>query len=168
MPATYLLTWNPVKWEWVDLRECIREISRKGSYQSDWNCGNNKRIVKGDRVFLLRQGLEPRGVCGSGYADSDVYEDVHWRESQAKAGRVTRYVRVRWDALLDAEKESILPREWLNVPPLSEVNWNTQISGVRIPDDVAAELEERWAEFLEDRGERSSLFGNEPSAEALR
>jgi hypothetical protein len=155
----YLLTWNPVKWEWVGLRECIKEIRGKGSYRSDWSCGNNTRIVKGDRVFLLRQGLEPRGICGSGYADSGVYEDVHWRESKAKAGKVTRYVRVRWDVLLDAERESIFPREWLNEPLFSQVNWNTQISGIKISAEVAAELEGRWAEFLEGRGEKFSLFG---------
>ncbi|HEX8161906.1 MAG TPA: hypothetical protein VF538_08545 [Pyrinomonadaceae bacterium] len=161
--ATYLLTWNPVKWEWVDLRDCMGEVARTGFYSSDWSSGNNKSVVKGDRVFLLRQGLEPRGICGSGFADSGVYEDVHWNESKAKVGKVTRYVRVKWDVLLDAENESIFPREWLNEPPLSRVNWNTQISGIRIPDDVAEELEERWAEFLEGRGKAFSLFANKLS-----
>jgi hypothetical protein len=50
----------------------------------------------------------------------------------------------------------------LNVPPLSRVNWNTQISGISIADDVAEEFEERWAEFLEGRGKGFSLFGVEP------
>lgn len=163
--TTYLLTWNPKKWEWVGLRKCIREIGARGFYRSDWSCGNTMGIVRGDRVFLLRQGLEPRGLCGSGRADSAVYEDTHWREAKAEQGKVTRYVRVKWDVLLDAEREPILPREWLNEPPLSRVNWNTQISGIRIPDDVAEELEERWAEFLEGKGRGFSLFGGEPPAD---
>ena len=161
--ATYLLTWNPKKWAWADLQDYIGEIARGGHSSSDWSCGNNKRIVKGDRVFLLRQGEEPRGICGSGRADSEVYEDVHWREAKARAGKVTRYVRVRWDVLLDAERESILPREWLNSAPLSRVNWDTQISGIRIADDVAEELEERWADFLSGRDEPFSLFARESS-----
>lgn len=157
--TTYLLTWNPKKWAWIDLQTYIDEIARDGHSSSDWSCGNNKGIVKGDRVFLLRQGEEPRGICGSGRSDSEVYEGAHWREVKAKAGKVTRYVSVRWDVLLDAERESIFPREWLNSPPLSSVNWNTLISGINIPDDVAEELEERWAEFLRRRGEEFSLFG---------
>lgn len=157
--TTYLLTWNPKKWEWVGLARHIGALAARGYYRSDWSCGNTKGIAKGDRVFLLRQGLEPRGICGSGCADSPVYEDTHWSEAKAEKGKVTRYVRVKWDVLLDAERESIFPREWLNEPPLSEVNWNTQISGIRIPEGAAAELEERWAEFLENRGERFTLFG---------
>ena len=157
--ATYLLTWNPKKWEWAGLDEYIGEIRARGYCRSDWSCGNTKVIAPDDRIFLLRQGLEPRGICGSGYADSDVYADTHWLRAKAEAGKVTRYIRVKWDVLLDAERESILPREWLNEPPLSKVNWNTQISGIRIPEDAAAELEEVWAGFLEGRGDRFTLFG---------
>ena len=160
--SAYLLTWNPAKWEWVDLRDCIDQIRRAGFYLSDWSSGNNKRMATGDRVFLLRQGVEPRGLCGSGFADSGVYEDVHWNENKAKAGKVTRYVRVKWDVLLDPDTESIYPREWLNGPPLSRVNWNTQISGIRIEDEVAEELEARWAEFLRGRGKAFSLFADKP------
>ena len=157
--ATYLLTWNPKKWEWAGLDDYIREIAARGHCRSDWSCGNTKAITPGDRVFPLRQELEPRGICGSGHADSTVYEDIHWSAHKADKGKVTRYVRVKWNVLLDAERESIFPREWLNEPPLAGVNWNTQISGIRIPDDVAAALEERWEDFLRDRGEKITIFG---------
>ena len=157
--ATYLLTWSPQKWAWVDLQDYISEIARRGYCLSDWSCGNTKGIVRGDRVFLLRQGREPRGICGSGHADSDVYEAAHWDENKAKSGKVTRYIKVRWDVLLNPENESIFPREWLNEPPLSKVNWNTQVSGIKIADGVAGELEERWSDFLDSRKRRFSLFG---------
>ena len=160
--ATYLLTWNPQKWPWKDIQDSIKEISKQGSTKFSWSCGNSKRIVKGDRVFLLRQGLEPRGICASGWAESSSYEELHWRTEKAKKGRTTRYVKVRWDVLLNAETESIFPREWLDDPPLSDVNWNTQISGITIRSEVADVLEERWADFLEGRGKRFSLFRHEP------
>ena len=156
--STYLLTWNPRKWKWEDLPSRIKEIKKKGFAKTDWSCGNSKRIAEGDRVFLLRQGEEPRGICGAGWADSESYAGTHWREEKAKIGRTTRYVNVRWEVLLDAENESIFPREWLNERPLSEVNWNTQISGITVPARAAEELEERWAEFLEGRGGGFSLF----------
>jgi 5-methylcytosine-specific restriction protein A len=155
---TYLLTWSPKKWRWEELSKRIGEIRRKGVSVTDWSCGNNKSIRKGDRLFLLRQGEEPRGIVGAGWAESQSYEEIHWREEKAKAGRTTMYLVVRWETLLNPDSESIFPREWLNKGILSKVNWNTQISGITIWPDVAEVLEERWAEFLDGRGKGFSLF----------
>lgn len=160
--STYLLTWSPKKWQWKDLPARIREIRRKGYCVVEWSCGNNKSIVEGDRVFLLRQGEEPRGVVGAGWAASRSFEEVHWREEKAKAGRTTMYVAVHWETLLNPEAESILPREWLNDVSLSGVNWNTQISGITIRPEVAEVLEEAWSDFLSERGRGFSLFRDAP------
>lgn len=46
-------------------------------------------------------------------------------------------------------KDNILPREFLkNDPRVSNMHWDTQMSGIQIPTDVAAELERIWSEFL--------------------
>ncbi|MCA1630900.1 MAG: EVE domain-containing protein [Acidobacteria bacterium] len=156
--STYLLTWSPKKWRWEDLPRMTREIKRKGFCVTDWSCGNNKSIAEGDRLFLLRQGEEPRGIVGAGFADSEPFEEVHWREEKARAGRTTMYLRVRWETLLDPDRESIFPREWLNEVELSKVNWNTQISGINIRPEASEVLEERWADFLDGRGKGFSLF----------
>ncbi|HYO63014.1 MAG TPA: hypothetical protein VER08_05090 [Pyrinomonadaceae bacterium] len=164
--STYLITWSPKKWEWRDLAERIEEIRRRGFCVTDWSCGNNKSIARGDRLFLLRQGEEPRGMVGAGWADSEPYEAVHWREEKARAGRTTMYVNVRWQTLLDPDGESIFPREWLREGALSKVNWNTQISGIRIRPEAADVLERRWAAFLEKRGEEFALFGRRSARDA--
>jgi 5-methylcytosine-specific restriction protein A len=158
--STYLLTWSPKRWRWKDLPRRIAEIRKKGSCVTDWSCGNNKSITTGDRVFLLRQGEEPRGIVGAGRAESGSFEEAHWREEKAKAGRTTMYIVVRWETLLNPEKEAILPREWLNDAALSRVNWNTQISGITIPPGVAEVLVEWWANFLSGRGREFSLFSH--------
>ena len=155
---TYLLTWSPKKWQWRDLTRLIAEVKKKGYCVTDWSCGNNKSIEKGDRLFLLRQGEEPRGIVAAGYADSEPFEAIHWREEKAKAGRTTMYLRVRWERLLNPETESTFPREWLNEGALSRVNWNTQISGISIRSEAADELEQRWADFLQGKGKGFSLF----------
>jgi 5-methylcytosine-specific restriction protein A len=155
---TYLLTWNPQKWQWKELSRRIAEIRRKGFCLTDWSCGNNRSIKRGDRLFLLRQGEEPRGIVGAGWAESEPYEAIHWREEKARAGRRTMYLAVKWEKLLNPERESIFPREWLNEAPLSRVNWNTQISGITIQSVAAEVLEERWADFLDERGKGFSLF----------
>lgn len=138
----------------------IGEIKKKGYCVTDWGCGNNKSIAKGDRVFLLRQGEEPRGIVGAGWAESDSFEETHWRKEKARIGRTTMYVMVRWETLLNPETESILPREWLNETVLSRVNWNTQISGITIWPEAAEALEDRWRDFLSERRKGFSLFRN--------
>ena len=163
--STYLLTWSPKKWRWTDLSRRISEIRRKGYCVADWSCGNNKSIAEGDRVFLLRQGEEPRGIVGAGRAASAPFEEIHWREEKAKAGRTTMYLTVRWDTLLNPETESIFPREWLNEGALSKVNWNTQISGITIRPEAAEALEDRWSDFLGGRGKGFSLFRDVPADE---
>jgi 5-methylcytosine-specific restriction enzyme A len=160
--STYLLTWSPKKWRWEDLSRRIGEIKREGFCVSDWSCGNNKSIAEGDRLFLLRQGEEPRGIVGAGWAESEPYEEIHWRAEKARAGRTTMYLTVRWERLLNPETESIFPREWLNEGALSGVNWNTQISGITIRPGAAEVLEERWADFLGRRGRGFSLFRPAP------
>src|SRR4051812_1432251 len=72
--GTYLLTWNPNNWPWDDL-EFVAGKTAEGRHVDDrWSCGNTKRIRAGDRLFLLRQGVEPRGIMAAGWATSMVYE----------------------------------------------------------------------------------------------
>lgn len=90
---TYLLTWNPDKWHWVDLQKCVDKVKREGSFTTTWSCGLSKGIVKGDRVFILRQGVEPRGIFGAGHAVSGVFEDPHWDEEKAAQGKTRPALR---------------------------------------------------------------------------
>jgi len=142
---TYLLTWNPAKWPWVDLEECIRQAGSTGHYLERWSCGRNRRIVEGDRVFLLRQGLEPRGIVGSGLALTDVFDDWHWDDAKRAAGQRVWCINVDFDTLLDADHEPILPRTQLNEGALGQMHWDSQSSGILIPPIVAAQLEIDWA-----------------------
>jgi 5-methylcytosine-specific restriction protein A len=153
---------SPKKWRWADLTERIKEVRKKGFCVTDWSCGNNKSIAKGDRLFLLRQGEEPRGIVGAGWAESGPYEEIHWREEKARIGRTTMYLTVRWETLLNPNCESIFPREWLDQGALSKVNWNTQISGITVRPEAAEVLEERWADFLGGREKGFSLFSAAP------
>ena len=143
MHGTFLLTWNPRVYAWRDLRRDVARLRRDGCLRSDWSCARSKQIRRGDRVFLLRQGVEPRGIVASGWATSDWYEGPGWR----RAGVPCNYVDLSLDVLLDAEAEPILPREALSQGILSRMYWDTQVSGTRIPDEVACELEKAWRSF---------------------
>ena len=142
-PSTFLLTWNPKKWHWTELRESIAEVREFGELLGTWSCGRSKRIKTGDRVFLNRQGVEPKGIMASGTATSDVFEEKHWDSEHALRGRSTHYVDVEWEIIIDPETEALLRREIL-LQEFPQVNWDTQMSGIRIDDHIADRLEEVW------------------------
>lgn len=142
-PSTYLLTWNPRKWHWANLEECVAETRAFGELLEPWSCGRSKRIKTGDRVFLNRQGVEPKGIMASGTAVSDVFEENHWDSAMALRGRSTYYVEVEWEIIIDPEKELLLQRETLR-KDFPQVNWDTQMSGIRIDDTIVERLEENW------------------------
>ena len=143
--ATYLLTWNPARWAWDNLQECIETVKTQGYHLDSWSSGVTKKIQPDDRVFLIKLGEEPRGIVASGWATSEVYEDRHWNKS-AK-GKTALYIDVHFDTLLDPDKD-IFPRAWLDNGVYAQMNWSPQASGATIPDDVAAQLEKDWARFL--------------------
>jgi 5-methylcytosine-specific restriction protein A len=145
--TTYLLTWNPAKWPWDDLDECIQAIRATGHHLDRWGCGHNRKITEGDRVFLIRQGVEPRGIVGSGWAVSDVFDDWHWDEAKRAAGQRVWCIDVDFDVLLDAEHEPILPRARLNEGVFGQMHWDSQSSGILIPEIVAKRLDVEWARF---------------------
>ena len=139
--STYLLTWNPNRWHWEDLPETANVVAEEGSAMISWSCGNTKKIESDDRAFLLRQGVEPRGIIASGTVVTPPYEAPHW---DPQIQEPALYVDVELDALLDPESQDILWREVLDEPHLSSMHWNAQSSGTTIPETVAAALEREW------------------------
>ena len=154
--STYLLTWNPEKaYKWEDLQDCIDDVRDHGFYATAWSCGRNRRITTGDRVFMMRQGhrsRERRGVFASGWATSDVYEQEHWDETEARKGKLALYVPIRLNVLLDSDSEPILSRSVLKEDSLARGPWDARSGGVAIPNEIAAELEKEWACLLASKG----------------
>jgi 5-methylcytosine-specific restriction enzyme A len=144
---TYLLAWKPIRSEWDDLPEISRNVKEGKGKPICWSCGKSKRPQKGDRIFLIKLGKKPKGIFASGYIVRGSYEDTHWDYEKARSGQISNFVKVQLDTLLNPEVENILSRELLDEPPLSEMYWDTQMSGVQIPDNVAKELEILWESF---------------------
>ncbi len=158
---TFLLTWNPDKWPWETLDADYDRARKQGFLDDRWSCGRSHRLRRGDRVFLLRQGREPRGIIASGVVTSEEpFEDTHYSEPD----RTAIYVDARFDVLLHPDREAILPRARLNEPPLDTVHWDTQAGGITIPPDAAAALEELWRQFLLSRGYSPIVLAEEVAA----
>ena len=144
---TYLLSWNPDKWDWKDIEETIEKLNETGTFQDSWSCGTNKSIQPNDRLFLiLLGGKEPKGICASGYAVSEVYRDNHW---SGEPNKKANYIRLEFDVLLNPKKEKLLSIDFLKTnKKLSEQHWSTQNSGIHIKQKVAEELEKIWFDFI--------------------
>jgi hypothetical protein len=142
-PAVYLLTWNPARFAFEELEQVVKSVKAGSPRTVEWSTGGTKRIQPGDRIFFLRQGVEPRGIYGSGWAASEVRPGPHWDPSQDAAD----YVAVRVDAMVSPE--ALLPRNRLNEGAMGTVHWDTQRSGTTIVRPAAAGLEHLWAGHLE-------------------
>jgi 5-methylcytosine-specific restriction enzyme A len=145
--ATFLLAWNPKRWHWNDIEGMSQSVQAGQLVTARWSCGNSKRLQRGDRVFFMSLAQEPKGIFASGYVVQGSYEDLHWDSEKASSGETAMFVRVRFDALLSPAKSDVLPRQLLDTEPFKEMHWDTQMSGVQMPDSVAAELEKVWEGF---------------------
>ena len=140
---TYLFTWNPQKWHWVDLPEAVYKINTGQEYNIYWSCGNTKKIQIGDRFYLMKLGTHPKGIIGTGQILSKPYKLPHWDITRAKKGDKA----LRVDLIFDTLSESpILSERILESPPLNKQNWFPQSSGTTIPILVALQIEKVWVE----------------------
>lgn len=143
--STYLLTWNPEKWQWDTLAENAAATRRGEKVAMTWSSGVTRSIRPGDRVFIVRLGSDPRGIVGSGLARSAVSETEHWNDERAAAGERSLTFDVELDALLNPETDVVLGQKILE-SRLPEVRWAPQASGMGLPDDIVPTLEALWKE----------------------
>lgn len=147
--STYLLNWNPKRWDWLELEDEIAILREQGWLEDRWSCGVTKSIIPGDRFFLMRLGWPPKGIMGSGWIKSSPFRALHWDDGLAAEGRQALFVDVVFDSLLNADFDQLLELDFLqNHDVLRQMNWLAQASGVHMPDHVAEELQRQWSDFL--------------------
>ena len=91
---TILFTWNPKKWPWNDLPQAVSEANVEGKHVDTWSCGVTRNIKPGDRAFLMRLGVHPKGIMGSGIVTSEPRERAHWDPARAAKGDSGFYVKI--------------------------------------------------------------------------
>lgn len=157
---TYLVTWNPTKWDWREIEDNIRDLESKGYFERRWSCGNSKNIKKGDRVFLIRLGEEPKGIMGSGYAKSTFYTAQHWGDSASKKAN---YIDIEFDILLNPKTDKLMDYDSLAHIDQNRIQqWTPQQSGISIKDEIVENLEASWFNFItENRYIGNSFLSND-------
>jgi 5-methylcytosine-specific restriction protein A len=142
--SAFILAWHPRHFRWVDrdYGEAIEATAAGRIWADQWTVGVRKGGIKpGDRGFLYRQHRQ-RGMVASGSFTSGVETGEHWDGS----GRLARYGRIDWDAVLDYEDR--LPLEELRAE-VPEVKWDhIQGSGIEVPAEAVRKLAELWDRHL--------------------
>lgn len=150
MPA-YWLTYVPKEespdrgWLLSDLRALIDRVEADPDAPEStewWRIGNRDARI-GERVYVFKQGTRsPRGVIGVG----EVVGPPERVSSPTEPEKRLR-AKIRFQKLVDPTADFLLPLAEVNeFVPQSLIA--AQRSGVRVPDDVAAELERRLAPAL--------------------
>ena len=83
--TTYLLSWNPIVWKWKNIQANIAKVASNGYSEMQWSTGVTKKIKAGDRVFVMKLGVEPRGIVASGWATSDVQQSDNYKATSKPA-----------------------------------------------------------------------------------
>jgi 5-methylcytosine-specific restriction protein A len=151
--SSYLFTWNPKKWKWFDLSQAVYETNVEGFYRNVWTCGTTRKIEPGDRAFLMRLGVPPKGIMGSGEVVSHPYKHPHWDSERAKRGDLALGVDIDFDVL---NETPILVENVLRNGELAGHNWFPQASGTMIPESIATKLETIWFRITGKQFEQSN------------
>lgn len=145
--ATFLLTWTTALWP--KLSDAAKQTATGIPFHKKWSCGNTKRIRKGDRVFLLKQGKEPKGIMGAGVVVCDEpYLEPHWIPAKASKGEKALTIDVDFERLLAPDSEPLLSVLNLQSQLLALVHWNTAKSGIEVKGKAADELDALWKQHL--------------------
>ena len=156
---TYLFAWNPKRWTWTDLDADVEICKAKKHLDDGWSCGVTKKIVPGDRAFLIKLGSElPTGIMASGTVLTSPSEGEHYSDPTKTA----LYVDLRFEVLLHPDKEEILSKSVLQ-EKIPTVHWSPQASGMTIPPEDAALLETLWSAHLAQIGLSPLTFSEEIS-----
>ena len=140
---TILFTWNPRKWPWNDLPQAVAEANVDGRHVDTWSCGVTRHIQPGDRAFLMRLGIAPKGIMGSGVVLTEPKEGLHWDDERAAKGKTGFYVEILFDVL---SATPIIGEKVLASSPFASHNWYPRASGTFISPHIAKILESEWAQ----------------------
>ncbi len=139
--ATYLFAWNPAIWNWPQLARDIRTLARRGHFDDRMVVRAPPQHRPGSRAFLVRLGVPPKGIFGSGVTLTAPASARHWIEEKAAAGILTNYTRLRLDRLFETP---LVTFDELTVPPFRRYRWGVRSSGTYLPETIADALEEFW------------------------
>ena len=146
MSNTYLLTWNPGKWDFEGGYKTFLQSVKSGENPIiEWRAANSS-IEKGDTLYLMRLGEEPRGIILKGIAMGSGHPSKHYEADRAEAGEMINRVDVQFVSAGDYFHGEYIDWKVLK-ERFPEQNWTPQASGIKIQDKYCNELNELWEQI---------------------
>lgn len=150
--ATYLLSWDPTRWDWRNIKEQAESVTRGTPVVRQWACGTARRIFSGDIVYFIRQGREPRGLFARAEVVRGSYEASNADVQDAQRGRNTLVIDVQFRELVNAHQMVLVQKADLKGGLFGKFVWDIKESGIKLPEDIATELTSLWHRNLVDAG----------------
>ena len=147
MSNTYLITWNPSKWDFEGgFYSFLQQVENGNKPTIEWTV-NSSSIKKDDEVYLMRLGEEPRGIIAKGVSLSDVHLALHYDPVRAMAGERTKHITVQFLSAVDFKDNKFLNWEYLK-KQFPNQKWTPQGSGITIRDEYCDALKELWDQTI--------------------
>lgn len=149
--SAYWLTYKPLSasspWGWpaAEMSDLVRRFEADPASATPlWRIASHQTARIGDRVYLFKQGSDPRGIFGLG----EIIEPPRQQTDPTDIDEGPRYrAKIRFDRLVDPSRTFMLSYQAiLGIVP--ETLITAQASGNRVPEDAASELERRLAPLL--------------------
>ena len=143
--SVVILRWNPEisSYRMESFKKAVEEARNTQNYMLNWSVWEHEKVHCGDRFFMLRVGKGKTGVVMSGKIVSEPYYDEDW----SGKGRMTYYVNIQPDFLIDTERGPHLSIHNLE-RAFPRYVWKEGHSGMVLSDSLGIKLEWLWVEFL--------------------
>ena len=162
--ASYLISWNPTRWDWQTFTEDRAATIEDRTVTHRWRTSSKKPKVK-DRVYLLRTGLEPRGIIARGKVVKPPYIDAHWDEAKAQSGKTTYFIDVEFEDIRDPAQDAFVPVDLL-ARKIAGQDWSPQSSGIVIKPRAVRALDRLW-EDTEAAQQAEELYATTTGSSAM-
>lgn len=137
--SAWLLSWNPEHFSDGGDGDANGRLDLAPGTERRWSC-HSKQPVVGDTIYLIRLGIEPRGIIARGTVSATPYEDANWKDADSQR----TYLKFRVDeARLDCPS-GLLPILLLE-RAFPAQRWSPQQSGISINATVAEGLASLWS-----------------------
>ena len=135
MPS-YLISWKPSSenktkgWPVESLAALAEAVRAKGRAREPWRFSRVKDVSIGERVYLVQQGKNGHAILGYG------------RVAAGPVKASPRRVPIDFEALVDPRTgQAFASHDELHAITTSKGVWDTNASGIRLPEPVERQLE---------------------------
>ncbi|HJH09422.1 MAG TPA: AAA family ATPase [Psychrobacter pasteurii] len=131
--SAYLLTFNPKHFSNPE-----KILTYAVGDKDTWAC-YSKQPKLGDTVYLMRVGVNPKGIIAKGTVTKESFLQDHWADATKQISTIEFVV----DEFRPNCAQGLLPLMLLNIA-ITDYNWCPQRSGLKIGEAEHSKLKQLW------------------------